>query len=311
MISVIMASYNASEFIGLAIKSILEQTFSEFELIIVDDGSTDNSLEIITGYAEQDSRIRVIHAAHGGASQARNIGIEAAQYPWIAIMDADDIALPDRLEKQICLAESNPKVVAWGAAVHHISSQGKVLSISCLGPETEAEFDRMRQEGHVVNLNHPTALLKKEVVLEVGSYDPAFTSAEDLDLLDRMASHGPILATSEPLLLYRVHAQSDSMSRFFIQRLRMRYVRHRHLARLSGKADPTFEEFLAERRQWHVWRRLSKHLETLGMFYYRKAGLLVGEKQLLPACFYLGMAFVLNPTYSIPRLQSQSFFSQT
>jgi glycosyltransferase involved in cell wall biosynthesis len=306
-----MPTYNASKFVAQAIESILNQTFSEFELLIVDDGSTDNTLDIVKSYAEKDDRIRIIQSEHGGPSKARNIAIAAAHYPWIAILDADDIALPHRLETQIKMAKANPDVVAWGAAVHHMNSEGKILSISPLGPKTEEEFYQMRQEGHVVNLNHPTALLKKEIVLRVGGYNPQFLAAQDLELLDRMAEYGPILAISQPLTLYRVHSQSISMQRFFLQRQAMRYVRNRHLARLAGKKEPTFEEYLKEckQRPWLV--RLSKQLQTLGMFYYRRAGLSIGEKQYIQGGFYLGISVVLNPQYSIRRLWGQVLSPKT
>ncbi|RAQ42830.1 glycosyltransferase family 2 protein [Limnospira platensis] len=311
MISVVMASYNAEKFIALAIDSIINQTFTEFELIIVDDGSTDGTLDIIKNYEKQDNRIKVIYSDHGGASQARNLGIAAAKHPWIAIMDADDVAVPHRFQRQIETLEKMPNLVGLGSAVHHINSQGDILSISPLGPKTEEEFYQMRQDGHVVNLNHPTALFKKEIVLKVGGYRPDFFPAEDLELMDRMAEYGPILSLPEPLLLYRVHAGSGSMQRFFFQRQVMRYVRTRHVARLEGKPEPTFEEFLQERASWPVLARVSKYFQTLGMFYYRKAGLMVGEKQYFPASFYLGLSVLMNPQYTVPRVWGQVLSPKT
>ncbi|PSO80230.1 MAG: glycosyl transferase family 2 [Cyanobacteria bacterium QH_9_48_43] len=311
MISVIMTTYNTSMFVAPAIESILNQSFEKFELIIVDDGSTDNTLEIVRRYAERDTRIQVIQTEHGGASNARNVGIQASKYPWIAIMDADDISLPNRLEKQITAAKANSKIVALGAAVHHMNSKGEIFSVSRLGPETEEAFYRQRQEGHVVNLNHPTALLNKGVVLKVGGYNPQFKAAQDLELLDRMAEYGPVIALREPLALYRVHSQSISMQRFFLQRHSMRYVRARHLAKLAGKREPSLEDYFEECRQRPLFSRLSKHLKTLGIFYYRKAGLFVCEKQYLQACFYIGMSAALNPKYSIPRVWKQVLSPET
>ncbi len=301
-----MATYNSSKFVALTIESILNQTFQEFEFIIVDDGSTDKTLEIVGSYLEQDSRIRFIQGEHRGTAYARNTAIQAAKYPWIAIIDHDDIALPNRFEKQIRAAQVNPKVVAWGGAVHHINAKGEILSISPQGPTTEEEFYRLRQEGHAINLNHPTVLLKKEIVLKVGGYRPEFFPADDIEMFDRMADYGPILALPDPLLLYRVHSQSTTMHRFFLQRNIMRYVRIRHLARLAGKKEPSFEEFLEERKHWHWFRCFKKYLETLGLFYYRKAGFFFGDKQYLQAGFYLGMSAVLNPRYSIPRVWNQA-----
>ena len=308
MISVVMASYNAEKFLVPAIESILNQTFTNFELIIVDDGSTDRTLEIIERYANQDTRIWVIYSDHGGASQARNLGIKAAQYSWIAIMDADDIALPQRFEYQVETIKAMPNLVGLGTAVHHINSRGEILSVSPLGPKTEEQFYQMRREGHVVNLNHPTAFFKKDIILKVGGYQAEFFPAEDLELMDRMANYGPILSLPEPLLLYRVHSQSGSMQRFFFQRQVMRYVRYRHLARLAGKPLPTFDEFLQEREQQPKLKRLLKYFQTRGMFYYRKAGLLIGDKKYWAGIFYLGVSIFYHPDYSIRRLRGQVLY---
>lgn len=311
MISVVMPAYNAEKFIALAIDSILNQTFKDFELIIIDDGSTDRTLEIIKSYLNRDSRIRLIQNNHGGVSRACNLGVQESKYPWIARMDADDIALPQRFEKQVEKVNSHPNIVALGSCVHHINSKGEILSINPLGPTTEEEFYNARQAGHAVHLHHPTVILRKEVVLEVGGYDPAFEGAEDLDLFDRMAKHGILIALPEPLLLYRIHSSSASMQRFFTQKLLMRYVRTRHVSRLAGKEEPTFEEYLEDLQQRSWWEKTSKQLETLGMFYYRKAGLLVGEKQYLFASFYLGLSATFNPRYSIPRIWHQVFAPTT
>lgn len=311
MISVVMATYNASKFVADAIESIMNQTFQEFELIVADDGSTDNTLDIIKNYAERDSRIRLIELEHQGVSIARNKAIEVAQYSWIAIMDADDIALPSRLEKQITAAIAQPDVVAWGTAVHHINSKGKILSVSRLGPPTKEAFYQQLQDGHVIGLNNPTALLKKEIFYQVGGYNRQFQVAQDLEMFDRMADYGPILALPEPLVLYRVHSQSASMQKFFLQRQNMRYVRARRLARQANILEPTYDEFLEERRQRPLITRTAKYLETLGLFYYRKAGLYFADGHYVASSFFLGTSIILNPSYSIPRVWNQVLRAKT
>src|SRR3990172_7527055 len=114
MISVIMPAYNSSQYIGEAIESILHQTYRSFELIVVVDGSkdaTDTTLDIARLYERPDLRVRVIEGSHGGPSRALNTGIELAKNSWIAVMHADDIALPQRLEKQINAVQTNPRIV--------------------------------------------------------------------------------------------------------------------------------------------------------------------------------------------------------
>lgn len=305
MISVVMPAYNASSFIDLAIESILQQTFQDFELIVVDDGSTDNTLEIVKDYARKDNKVRLIKSQHGGLSCACNLGISESKYSWIARMDADDIALPQRFEKQINAARANPKVVAWGTYVHHMNSKGDILSINPLGPTTEEEFYALRSRGHVAHLHHPTVLLKKEIILKAGGYNSDLEPAEDFDLFDRMAYYGPILAIPEALVLYRVHSQSVSMQRFFLQKASMRYVTARHRARIAGEEEVDLKQFIEECKRQPAVSRLQRHIQILGKFWYRKAGLFFAEKYYLQAGLYLSMAIASNPSYSIPRIWQQ------
>lgn len=311
MISVIMAAYNASDFIAPAIESILGQTFRNFELIIIDDGSTDNTLEIVRRYLQEDSRIRIIQSNHVGAPCARNLGIYESKYPWIAVMDADDIAMPERFEKQINAATANPNVIAWGSYAHHISATGEVMSLVRQGPVNEDEFYNVWSNGHVPFVIHPTALIKKEIFLKVGGYAKEFSVSQDFELFERMGNYGPILAIPEPLLLYRVHSQSASMSKFFLQKLLARYVVARHRARINGKKEPDLNQFIEEYKQQPIFSRLKRDTRTLGQFWYRKAGLFFAEKRYLEASLYLSMAIASNPLYSIPRVWKQKLSPRT
>jgi glycosyltransferase involved in cell wall biosynthesis len=305
MISIILPAYNAAKFIQPAIESILQQTFTEFELIVVDDGSDDDTLKILETFVQKDSRVLLIKSSHGGLSRALNQGIAIARYDWIGRMDADDIALSDRFQKQVDAIRASPEVVAWGTYAYHINSQGKTLSIARTGPTTEQEFHTQRQAGHLVQLIHPTVVLRKDVLMAVGGYKPEFEPVEELELFDRMAAYGATLAIPEPLLRYRVHSGSVSMQRFFVQRVLMRYVVARHRARLAGEAELSYEQFLQDYQQQPWFSRWQRGIRTTGMFYYRKAGLTLGEGQRLRACIYLGYAITLHPTYSLPRLWKQ------
>ncbi|WP_088240717.1 glycosyltransferase family 2 protein, partial [Calothrix rhizosoleniae] len=226
MISVVMPAYNASEFIDAAIESILNQTYRDFEFIIINDASTDNTLDIINAYAAKDTRIKVLNQPkNAGYTQAIKWGIKEAKYQWIARMDADDISLPERLQKQIEAANKNPNVVVWGTYIRHINSQGDIVSNGVsVGAKTEADFHENIDNGHLVSLPHPTWLVKKEVLIKSGGYDSSFEPAEDFELLSRLIDYGPLLVVPEHLLLYRVHSQSISMQKFFFQQKITRFV---------------------------------------------------------------------------------------
>ncbi|MGF1491708.1 MAG: glycosyltransferase family 2 protein [Microcoleaceae cyanobacterium] len=311
MISVVMPAYNSEKYIDKAIESILNQTYPDFELVVVDDGSTDRTAEIIKSYIRKDPRVRLVAGAHQGVSEARNKGVEASRYDWIAVMDSDDIALPTRLDKQLNAARNNPNVIAWGTYIHHINSEGKILSLNSLGPLNEAEFYRAYNAGCPINLHHPTVIYRKEIFIKVGGYDTKYKAAHDFELLDRMGVYGPLLAIPEPLLLYRLHSQSISMNRFFLQKDVIRYVVARHQARLAEKPELSFEEFLEQKHQTPWLQKVKTSTRTNGQFMYRKAGVYYAEQHYLKAVFYLGLSAFLNPGYSLPRVWKQFLSGKT
>jgi len=305
MISVVMPAYNASKFIAQAIESILKQTFHDFELIVVDDGSADNTIKIVNHYIKLDKRVRLIQNNHSGICQALNTGIQAAKYPWIARMDADDIALPERFEKQMKAANTYPNVVVWGSYVQHINSQGEILSLQAVGPLTEEESYSLIQKGDIPYVIHPTWIIKKEIFWQAGFYDPKFPLAQDVEIMSRIAHYGSIVVIPEPLLLYRVHSQSSSMKKFFAQLRMMEWAIARHKARLAGTQIPDFNQFIAQEKQQPIWLRLTRNITKFTRYCYRKAGLLVADKHHLQAVFYLGICLVCNPAYGISRLWAQ------
>jgi glycosyltransferase involved in cell wall biosynthesis len=300
-----MPAYNSSKYICQAIESILNQTVSDFELIIIDDGSTDDTLDIIRKYADQDSRIVLIQNAHGGAAAARNSGLKAAQYPWIALLDSDDIALPNRFERQLEAIKSNPEVVIWGSFVSHINSKGEILSIHKVGPITETDFQRMIECGQVPQVINPTVIMKKEIVEKAGGYNTAFPPAEDTELFDRMAEYGPILAIPEVLTYYRIHGASLSMEKFFVQRKLSRYVRLRRRNRRDGIETPTLEEYLRIEAQKPLIDRLKQMRSDYYVYYYRTAGYKYAQNQYLRAVFYFALSALLNPKYALKRVWNQ------
>jgi glycosyltransferase involved in cell wall biosynthesis len=260
----------------------------------------------MTHYRQQDNRIQIIQSKHMGCSRARNLGINQSKFPWIAVMDADDIALPKRFAKQIEAANANPKVVAWGTYVHHVNLKDEVLSLQKHGLLTEKEFYDNMKRGDVPFVIHPTSLIKKEILLRVGGYDQKFSDADDFELFDRLSDHGPILVIPEPLLLYRLHSQSVSMNKYFIRDLLIRYVYTRRAAQIKAEEVVDLDQFIGNDKQQPFLLRTKHYLNKLSQFWYRKAGVFFSEKQYLQATLYLSMVIVVNPLYAIPRIWKQT-----
>lgn len=208
IVSVLMPVYNSEYYVAQAVESILAQSFTDFELLIIDDGSTDSSLRILEAYAVKDSRIRLTSRKNKGAPQTRNEMLSQAKGEFIAAMDADDIALPDRFTYQVEFLQSKPKVVCVGGAHDVIDQKGRLLT--CLElPEQNDEIQRLALAGHG-SIRHPCAMIRRTALVEIGGYDEALYWADDLDLWLRLGEVGTLANLKKIVLKYRLHMSSIS-----------------------------------------------------------------------------------------------------
>jgi len=206
-ISVLLPVYNGGRYLGGAIESLLAQTFGDFEVIAVDDGSTDRSLDVLTAYANRDPRIRVISRTNTGIVGALNEALRVARAPLVARMDADDIALPGRLFAQKEFMDRNPEILGCGTAVYVMDTRNAIVDLM-RRPLHAIDIERALLRGDGGALIHPSTLFRAEAVARVGGYRLEAQFTEDLDLYLRLAEHGPLANLPEPLLCYRIHFSS-------------------------------------------------------------------------------------------------------
>jgi glycosyl transferase family 2 len=201
-ISVVLPVRNGQAFLDEAIGSIRAQSFGDFEFIIVDDGSDDATAEIARRHAAEDPRIRIIAQAPAGIAAALNRGIESASAPLIARMDADDVAMPRRLERQLEALSRYPAAAVIGSSFVVIDRMGRALRSEHV-PTRPDEIHAKLEENNCIA--HPTVLMRRDAVLGVGGYRRAFLHCEDYDLWLRLAEKYELLNIDEPLLHYREH----------------------------------------------------------------------------------------------------------
>jgi glycosyltransferase involved in cell wall biosynthesis len=203
-ISVVLPVYNGERYLAEAVESILAQTFADFELLIVDDGSQDRSLEILRRYAERDARIRLTSRPNAGLVPTLNEMLARARGEFIARMDADDVALPERFARELAYLRTHSECLAVGTAVEWIDPEGELLKrhVPLLGHD---EIDAAHLRTREAEICHPSALVRASAFERVGVYDPALDGAEDLDLWLRIAEVGKLANLPEPLLRYRFH----------------------------------------------------------------------------------------------------------
>jgi Glycosyl transferase family 2 len=234
-VSVVMVICNVERYLAESIESILGQTFQDFEFIIVDFGSTDQSKAVAASYAAKDKRVKFHEIPPCALPVARNAGCFLAQGRYIAVMDADDISLQNRLALQVDYLEKHPEVALLGGATEWVDATGKSLEIQHK-PNTNAEI----KAALVTHCPfwHPTVVMRTKAFVSVGGYRAAFVCAHDYDIELRIAEQFECANLSQVMLKYRVHPYQVSMRKRRQQTLCLLAAQASASSRRIGNPDP-------------------------------------------------------------------------
>lgn len=301
-ISVIMPTYNAMPFVKEAVDSILSQSFRNFEFLIVNRHSADGTDEYLDSLA--DSRVRVIHTEEPGIERALNIAVEQSKYPWIARMDADDVALPQRLEKEVEFLAQNPRYSLISCGFGYIGRNGTRLKATQRHRITNPPLYKPLVDPMILEQG---MLFRKEPIMKVGGYrtdsDGARSLAEGMDLCLRLDEAG-YLMTSMPdvLVLVRILPEGISMPNFVEQRVTWKYVRACSRARRAGVPAPKRDDFFRDN-----WPRGWGRLRIEGARQFRLAGASWGAGYRLRAAGRLFLSFILYPEYVVSKFRIYFF----
>ncbi len=252
-ITVLMSVFNGARWLRESIESILTQSFPNFEFIIVNDGSQDESLNIIRRYASLDPRILVVDKSNSGLADSLNVGIESAQGEWIARIDADDIAMRHRLATQLDHAIRDETCVVIGSAAVHIDEHGKECGLVTF-PVHHEQLCRLMEARCINPIVHSSALIRTATVRAIGGYRKRIRRAEDYDLWLRLSKVGIIKIIDRPLVRLRRHAGQISHDGGGLQQmLDARVALASFMLRRAGFKDPVSEEATDEqfRDFWH------------------------------------------------------------
>lgn len=307
-ITVLMSCYNSARWLDEAIASVLGQSFADFEFIIVNDGSTDESPAIIRRNADRDPRIVVIDKENSGLADSLNVGIRQARGDWIARIDADDLCEPTRLERQIARARQEAGCVYVGTGMTEIDENGALLARYGY-PETHAEL-----VGNMATLRkfppHSSAFFRTATARALGGYRTRLKRSQDWDLWLRLCEHGSFSAVDEALVRIRKHAEQISHEESGRrQRVDTRVAVISYWIRRHGGADPvagdarTFEDF----RAW-----LQQRMEQKGLFDYlayvqRTKALFAGMRRSPAAAFAVVAHLAAHPALSLRFLRTRLF----
>ena len=207
-VSVVMPLYNKVDYVEAAIRSVLEQTFTDLEIVVVDDGSTDGSGAVMQRL--DDPRIRLLHQENAGAPAARNAGIAAARGRWVAFLDADDTWRPDKLARQLAVLAREPDLV-WAAGAYVWIKPGARVIERNLADQSWFRSPEVLEDG-LVALTNPlhlwtgTIMVRRNVLVQVGGFDTSFPMGQDVLMWSRIAArHPPLAYVRTPIADYRSH----------------------------------------------------------------------------------------------------------
>lgn len=230
-----MVICNVERFLAAAIESILGQTFRDFEFIILDYGSTDKSREIVLSYAAKDSRIKLHQTPHCTLAEARTAVCALATGRYIAIQDADDNSLPDRLLWEVEFLEKHPAVAIVGCAAHWINAEGSLL-LTSRPPTSDEEIRRALLASSP--FVHTSVLMRSEAFRKVGGYRRLFPPAEDYDLYLRLSEHFQCANLSQAAVQYRIHPHQMSLRKRRQHTMAKLAAQASAAARRTGNEDP-------------------------------------------------------------------------
>jgi glycosyltransferase involved in cell wall biosynthesis len=257
-VSVVIPAFNAAPFLAEALSSVLAQTVADHEIIVVDDGSTDDTPALLRRFID---RIRVLRQENKGVANARNRGISASLAPWVAFLDADDVWLPGKLEKQLDALRRNPDRVACATAFTVVDSA--LLPVEVHSCAHEPDVQALLLRGNLIG-TPSTVVCRRSVLQEMGGFDNALSQCADWDLWLRICRKAPFVCVDESLVLYRRHATNMSHSVGLLERDSVRV-----LERFFAASDPVTRDLRTLRdpalganwkvlagSYWHAGRRL-------------------------------------------------------
>lgn len=240
LVSVVMSVFNAEKYIHQAVESILRQTYKNLEFIVINDGSTDGTRDILESF--EDSRITFIHQDNVGITQSLNKGIALAHGKYVARQDADDISKPERLEKQVAFLEGHPQVGLLGSRFEFIDEDGDVKRQSFLPTDNDTLQERLTK---INQFCHASVIMRKEALDKVGAYSEFFRYAQDYDLWLRISEHYEIANLPEMLVQYRELNNAISSEKILLQsRYAWAAAQLAQQRRATGGTDDTIQASL-------------------------------------------------------------------
>ncbi|HEY9832882.1 MAG TPA: glycosyltransferase [Stenomitos sp.] len=276
LISVIIPVYNGEKTIKTTIESVLNQTFTDLELIVVNDGSQDSTLAVLDEI--KDSRLKVFSFANAGVSASRNRGLAQAKGEFISFLDADDLWTPDKLEAQLRALQENPQAAVAYSWSDWVDESGQFLRAGGHITVNGNAYEKLLLRDFVESGSNP--LIRRQALDEVGDFDQSVTPAEDWDMWLRLAARYEFVAVPSAQILYRISPNSASFNVWKMEAGSLQVI-ERNFAQTPESLKHLKRDTLASRYEYLMFKTIEGNLE-------RKKG--------LTAARFLGQAIRYNPS---------------
>ncbi|GAB3163107.1 glycosyltransferase family 2 protein [Telluribacter humicola] len=313
LVSVILPVYNQESYIAETIESILAQTYQHFEILILDDGSTDQSAQVIREYEKKDARIKAYYEKNAGRSKATNKLVEKASGLLCALIDADDLMLPDRLEKQVAFHAQHPELAASSCHCYYIDRKGKTMGTQVYTSlQTVDDCRNVLAKDQVVLCAYTGIMIAKSAFLEVGGLDQKFWPCEDMEFVNRLINKGHLITIiQEPLMKYRVHPASAMQSSSWLDTVtKIDYVHYCIHQQRKNEPDITLEQFTDNIRLLSSLEKLNKKRQYYSMQFNREAGFYFYKSNYARFGLYFFVSVVLDPAFVLKNIQKRLQFNR-
>lgn len=303
--TILVPVYNGASHLGETLASLLAQTYKDFELLIIDDGSTDNSAEIANSFS--DPRIRLIQKGHEGLCPTLNRGIQEACGEYIARSDHDDISFPHRLDREMAVADTYPQALGMFAYNTKIGGKHSWANSDKLTVTNSVKVYEPMKDGCLLG---STMLVRTSALREIGGFRERYYPVDDWDLELRLAEKGKVLVVCEPLVAYRFHRDASTYRTFAEMQQKRYWTEDSHSRRVQNLPELSFEEFLAQMPR-DISARLQRQRISRWKLHTRMAGQHFLDGNYLRAAVNLTAASVLHPIDTIRRIEKMMFRERT
>jgi len=242
IVSVVIVTYNKADTVGTAIESVLHQTYQDFEILVVDDGSTDGTVDRVRAYG---NRVRLFQKTNEGTGSARNLGIAEARGQYVAFLDGDDLWLPAKLASQMAVFEREPDVIAVQCSAYCVNDALEVLEVRACDPRRDALLNFLLWDNLPAFAS--AVVVRKECLIAVGGFGTDLVASSDWDMAVRLARRGTLRSVPEFLVLYRQYPGNQSHDIDI-------HVEAGVRSRTRFFADPTLDPAIRAKESW-VWAR--------------------------------------------------------